>query len=199
VAAFANQRANEPTGTKVIGPQAGGRTLYRLGLTNDHRGATWYDDRVKVVWLCAYRLHRSGSADDAFPYFRQLMESRRMLPTSDDYEALAIDRGRRFVDTLQVDAQELLARARSTPGFEQQGVLGGAEPAAVVVEVVDTLHETYVALSLTGGMTQERLIAILRAFYPECRFSDWDLTDRLPTRPVRSSEEICYRILKIEG
>lgn len=196
VHAFESQRAAVPIGTRTIGPDAGTRSIYRLGFGNDHRGATWHDLDDRVVWLCAYGLHRSGEPDDAFPYFHELMDSGLLLPTEDDYIALFDDRGYRFTETIGDNAQQLLARARLNPGVEQIGILGGEERAAVVVEVVDTLEETYVAFSV-AGMDHSRVVLILGAFDVDAEFSQWELVDRLPTRPLRLHEsEICYRILR---
>jgi hypothetical protein len=141
-------------------------------------------------------LHRSGEADDAFPYFHELIRTGSLLPTEDDYTALFDDHGRRFTETLYEDAQQLLARARSTPGVEQAGLLGGEETAAVVVEVVDTLQETYVAFSILG-MNAARVVMILGAFDVEAAFSQWELVMTFPTRPLHVDRgEICYRILR---
>lgn len=196
VHAFETQRATEPIGTRTVGPAAGDLTVHRLGHGHDHRGATWYDQAERVVWLCAYRLHRSGEDDDAFPYFHDLIGAGALMPTEDDYAALFEDRGRRFVETLYEDAQQLLDRARSNVGVEQVGILGGEETAAVLVEVVDTLHDTYVAFSV-AGMDTSRLLMILGAFDTEAAFSDWELVEKLPTRTLRAHDgEICYRILR---
>ncbi len=196
VRAFENQRSGNPIGTKTVGPAAGERTLYRIGYGHNHRGATWYDPPKQAVWLCAYRLHRSGSPDDAFPYFQELTREGRIMPTVEDYQALFADRGRRFAETVHEDAQALLARARSSPGIEQIGVLGGEERTGVVVEVVETLEETYVAFSV-ARIDPSRLVLILAAFYPDMAFGDWALAASLPTRPLRTSEaEVCYRILR---
>jgi hypothetical protein len=197
VRAFENQRAADPVGTRTVGPAAGEHTVYRLGHGHDHRGATWHDAAQRVVWLCAYRLHRSGEDDDAFPYFHELIRAGVLLPTEDDYVALFDDRGRRFTETLYEDAQDLLARARSTPGVEQVGILGGEETTAVVVEVVDTLEETYVAFSVARMDDASRVVMILAAFDVDAAFSNWELVTSFPTRRLRvDSGEICYRILR---
>jgi hypothetical protein len=197
VRAFESQRATDPVGTRTVGPAAGDLTIYRLGHGHDHRGATWHDQAERVVWLCAYGLHRSGEDDDAFPYFHELIRAGVLLPTEDDYAALFDDRGRRFTETLYQDAQQLLGRARSTPGVEQVGVLGGEETTAVVVEVVDTLEETYVAFSIARMDDATRVIMILGAFDVEAAFSDWEQVATFPTRPLRvETGEICYRILR---
>jgi hypothetical protein len=165
-----------------------------LGHGNDHRGATWYDRDEQVVWLCAYGLHRSGHAEDAFPYFHKLIETGVLLPTEDDYAVLFEDRGHRFADTVQDDAQRLLQMARATPGVEQVGTLGGEQTTGILVDVVDTLEETYVAFSMER-MNTERLIVILAAFYVDADFGAWELVGALPTRPLRR-HEACYRILR---
>jgi hypothetical protein len=194
VHAFEHQRSADPVGTRTVGPAAGDRTIYRLGHGHDHRGATWHDPDEQVVWLCAYGLHRSGEPDDAFPYFHELIETGAILPTEDDYAALFEDRGHRFADTVHDDAQRLLELARSTPGLEQVGTVGGEETTGVLVDVVDTLEETYVAFSIER-MDSERLIVILTAFYVDAEFSEWELVSNLPKRPLRRNE-VCYRILR---
>ncbi len=170
--------------------------MYRLGYGHDHRGATWHDEAQRVLWLCAYGLHRSGQDDDAFPYFHELIRTDSLLPIEVDYTALFDDRGRRLAETLYEDAQQLLARARATPGVEQSGLLGGEETAAIVVEVVDTLQETYVAFSVVG-MDATRVVMILGAFDIDAAFSQWELVTMFPTRSLRIDRgEICYRILR---
>ena len=90
----------------------------------------------------AYRLHRSGEQDDAFPYIKGLDEEGRLLPTEEDYKALFDDHGHRAAMVAPEEAQELLAEARANEGVEVRGVLGEAAGVGVVVEVVETLEET---------------------------------------------------------
>jgi hypothetical protein len=193
VQALESQRSTNPRGGKIVGPAAGEHTIYRLGHGNDHRGATWFDENNRVIWLCAYGLHRSGEPDDAFPYFHELIGSGSIWPIEDDYETLFLDRDRRFVETLPEDAQVLLARARLNPGMEQTGVIGGEETTGVLVEVVETLEETYIVFSL-AQKDYTRIVLILEAFYPDNTFNDWELVATLPTRTLRQNEA-CYRIL----
>ena len=118
-----------------------------------------------------------------------------LLPTEEDYAALFDDRGQRFADTLYEDAQQCLVRARSSPGLEQVGILGGEQATSVVVTVVDTLEEIYVAFSV-ARIDTVRLAMVLSAFDPEAPFHDWELVDTFPTRSLRlDNAEICYRIL----
>jgi hypothetical protein len=194
VDAFKNQRSLQPTGSKTVGPVSGEHTIYRLGSGHHHRGATWFDQHERVVWLCAYRLHRSGHPDDAFPYFNKLIRSGRIMPTRVDYETLFTERDRRFVETLSQDAQALLARAHTNPGVEVVGLIGGEERTGVIVQIVETLEETNVAFAL-ATMDYTRIVLILAAFIPEATFKEWELVPALPTRSLRE-KEVCYRILR---
>lgn len=195
VQAFESQRSTSRTGTRTVGPASGERTIYRLAYGHDHRGATWFDRHEQVVWLCAYGFHRSGEADDAFPYFHDLIRAGGILPTDDDYEALFRDRALRFAETLPQDAQALLAKARSNPGVEEVGLLGGRETTSVAVEVVETMEETHVAFSLAQIGDYTTIVLILTAFFPEATFNEWEQVLRFPTRPL-SHDEVCYRIFR---
>ncbi len=67
---------------------------------------------------------------------------------------------------------------------------------AVVVDVVDTLEETYVAFKVVGISTA-RVIVILKSFYLDAAFNEWELSNSFPTRVLRAQDgEICYRILR---
>lgn len=196
VAAFEVERSKHPGAGKTVGPAAGDRTLFHLGVGHDHRGATWHDRRNGVVWLCAYGRHRSGQAGDAFAHFTELLRGGRIRPTVDDFEALFTDRDRRFVDTVHQDAQALVRAARAEPGVEQAGVVGGQTTVAVVVEVVEGLEETFVAFSVVD-VDYRRVLVILAAFYPEASFLAWELANELPTRALRTKDsEVCYRTLR---
>jgi hypothetical protein len=197
VKALISDRATDPDGGKTVGPAAGQDTLRRLAFGNDHRGATWWDPVEKVVWLCAYSgAHRSGAADDPFKaLFPELIAAGKMKPLEADYEALFEDRDARFVDTVESDAQELLAAAHDDPGAEKRAVIGGEPTVGCLVEIVDTLEETYVAF-LIEEVGYERFVILLNAFYPS-RFEDWEQVEEMPHRPIdTASAEICYRYLK---
>jgi hypothetical protein len=194
IKAFVGYRAKTPEGGKTVGPAAGENTLYRLSYGDDHRGATWYDPVEKVIWLCAYHgRHRSGESDDAFPYFNELIQAGRIRPTEDDYARLLEERDERFVDLVLDDAQALLKEARATPGEEVASVIGGEATVGVLVDVVDTLSETYVAFS-AEEVGYARLVLLLAGFYPEAAGTDWEQCRDFPTRELRDNE-LCFRIL----
>jgi len=197
VKALVKDRATDPDAGKTIGPGAGDDTIRRLGFGHDHRGATWWDRTEKVVWLCAYHgTHRSGAADDPFKkHFRELIAAKRMKPTAADYEALFAERDERFVDLVQGDAQALLAEARREPGAEKRAVVGGEANVGCLVEVVETLDETYVAF-FVEEVTYERFVILLNAFYVS-RFEEWEPVKEMPHRPIdERSGEVCYRYLR---
>jgi hypothetical protein len=195
VRAFRNERASAVHGTSTVGPAAGASSVYVLRRGNDHRGATWFDAFENVVWLCAYGLHRSGHPDDAFQYFDALRLAGTMLPTVGDLEALAEDRAERFAAAVETEAQELLAAARSQPGIEQRRVIGTTHPLGLLVHIVETLEETYVAVC--GDRTDPaHLQVLLVALYPDHEFDEWRWEARLPTRPLdQTRAEFCLSIV----
>ncbi len=197
VKALIKDRATDPDTGKTIGPEAGDDTIRRLGYGHDHRGATWWDRTEKVVWLCAYHgRHRSGAADDPFgKHFPELIAWKRMKPATVDYEALFAERDERFIDLVQRDAQALLAEARREPGVEKRAVVGGEANVGCLVEVVETLEETYVAF-FVEEVTYERVVILLNAFFVS-RFEEWEQVKEMPHRPIdQASGEVCYRYLR---
>jgi hypothetical protein len=194
VRALVGKRSDSPTDRSEIAPLTSGRTVYRLAYGNDHRGGTWHDERFGVVWLLAYRLHRSGEPDDAFPYMKDLDARGLLLPSDEDYKALFDDRGRRAAIVAPKEAQELLAEARANEGVEVRGTLGEAAGVGVVVEVVETLEETAIAFDVTR-VPPAWVTLIPIWFFPESRFEDWDPSTAFPTRDLAPTE-ICLRHLK---
>jgi hypothetical protein len=193
VVAFRNQRKQATIGTKTVGPEAGPDTIYRLGYGDHHRGATWHDQDLGAVWLCAYGYHESGEPDDAFPYFRELMHRGDMLPTDADRDAVRAARAERLADALPTEAQRLLAEARADPGAEISGTLATTDVSIVVV-VVETLQETHVAI--VGARSRTEILMILAAFFPEAEFGEWSSELELPTRQLNwEALESCWYIL----
>lgn len=191
---FVGKRNADPTDTRKVEPLTSGHEVYTLGYGHRHRGATWHDEQNGVIWLCAYRRHESGAADEAFPYFKQLDAEGRSLPTREDYERLLEDRNRRFADAVVDDAQRLLSEARDEPGVEKPGVLADSVAAGVAVEVVETLEETYVAIR-ADDLRPGWLDIVLAAFFPDANLRSWESTDSFPTRSLRE-DELCYRHLR---
>jgi hypothetical protein len=192
VRAFRNRRRVSTVDTKTIGPAAGDETIYRLAHGHRHRGATWYDEPNRVVWLCAYAYHESGAEDDAFPYFRELMSNGRLGPTDVDRGALDEDRAERLAQALPETAQQLLADARDHPDQEVRRTVGNFRM-GVVIKVVETLEETFVAIVGTRSFAE---IAVVLASFYRAEIGEWTPEARLPTRELDLAHfESCWSIL----
>ena len=197
VKALVKDRATDPAAGKTVGPAAGAKTLFRLGYADHHRGATWWDATNRVVWLCAYHGgHRSGESDDSFPYFDELIEAGRIMPTEVDYERLFEDRDEEFDDFVLADAQELLSEARARPGDEIQGIVGGHVGAGVLVDVVDTEEEIFVVFHWRDISDQNVLFKLLAAFVPDSTWEQWRQS-RFPRRDLDAEAgEVCFSYVK---
>lgn len=194
IRALVAKRGRTRTGGKTVGPRAGERTLYHLGQGDDHRGTTWWDARYDVVWLCAYRAHRSGAPADAFPYFRELMSAGRVMPTRVDYDRLGQDRSARSLADAVRAGQLLLDEARAIMGREVRGTIA-LHDIGVVVELVETITETYVAINMRH-ISPEALQLVLLGIYPDRNFGDWDGGRPFPPRPLDlEAPEMCWSIL----
>lgn len=149
------------------------------------------------MWLCASHWHRSGDEDDAFPFFRSLHANGGVWPQDDDYEALAADRGERFVDFIMIEAPRLLQRARALPSTEHVLTIAREDVASIVVCLVETLEETFVAIAGGGPwMSPEHLLLLQVSLYPDHRFEDWRAEARLPTRELDPRRaEFCFSIV----
>ncbi|MEJ7788148.1 MAG: hypothetical protein WKF96_25380 [Solirubrobacteraceae bacterium] len=195
VRALCNERHTTIRGTTTVGPAAGDDSVWVLRQGNDHRGATWFDHADKVVWLCAYGRHRSGEPDDAFQHFAALRGCGAMLPTEADCQTLVEDRAERFAYVVAEEASELLAAARARPGVEQRRMIGTTQPVGLIVHVVETLDETFVAVY--GDVTMpDQLLVLLVALCPERAFEEWRWEPRMPTRELDVTRgEICFSII----
>lgn len=187
VGALQSKRAVETLGPKTVGADAGDLSLYHLGMGDDHRGATWWDSTSEVVWLCAYGLHRSGEPDDAFQYFQQLIAAERIYPTPEDYEWLEVDLAEGFAVRVGPDAQHLLEAAMGQPGQEIAGTVGGIA-IGIYVEVVETLHETFVIFNLRETADPNIHSLVLAGFYPQKDWNEWHYVQALPHRALRAGE-----------
>ena len=197
--AFAKDRATVPDGGKVVGSEAGSKTLRRLAHQDNHRGVTWWDRESDVVWLCAYHgHHRSGEDDDSFPYFNGLIAAGSIYPTADDFERLFEDEDTYFVTFIAEDVQFVLSTARENPETEIRAVLGGSIDVELVVVVVESLEETYIEFTANQlrGEHRSTLVVILQAFYPGVGWDSWENVGQLPTRARPERGKLCFRYLR---
>lgn len=189
IKAFVKDRRAQSHGTRQISPLTCNREVWRLGYGDNHRGATWYDDRHRTIWLLAYHgQHRSGADDDAFPYFKELDRLGLLLPDESDYEALRGDRDRRFVEMVVRQVPVLLTAARSAPEEEQAASLGGSADVGVAIEVVETLEELHLRISPLN-LHPPWLEILLGAVFAD---RPWEVTDQFPGREP-SVDELRFR------
>src|SRR5438874_614878 len=80
VRAFVERRSQSPVGQETIQGLTSRIVAYSLHSGED-RGITWHHVAAGIVWLLAAHFHRSGNADDAYPYFRRLDARGALLPT----------------------------------------------------------------------------------------------------------------------
>jgi hypothetical protein len=193
VKALVNRRSSGPTDTREVSPLTSGQTVYRLAYGDRHRGATWFDQENRVVWLLAYAQHEFEGRGDAFPYFKELDETGRLLPEPADLEQLFRDRTARFAATVAEDAERLLEDARRAPGEEQRGRLGGELGVGVVIVVVEPLEEVSVAIEMMG-LSKESFAISLAALFPGRGIDELESIDSLPARPLTVGE-LGFRLL----
>ena len=145
-----------------------------------------------MVWLLAAGFHRSGQPDDAYPYFRRLDADGRLLPTEDDFRALARVRRRTLARALTEEVPPLLEHAAANPGEIQHALLGGRIAVRVVTEKGD-VPLTTVAISRRarpGSMPLEPAweIAVAAAFLPNTPVEDLSLASEIAGSELASDE-----------
>lgn len=183
VKALVGERFDKTESTRQVSPLTTGRKVWVLARGDDHRGGTWYDAQNRVVWLLAYRRHRSGDDADFFPYAKELDEAGSLLPSAEDYEWLFKDRDHRFAAAVRLEAPLILKKARSHPG-EHRVMLGGAYGACVAVEVADEVGATSVAFRVET-VPKDYVPVILSALHPG---AEWELSASMPGRQIDNDE-----------
>jgi hypothetical protein len=199
---FVERRAASPAGQEYIQGIAGLAQGCSLHVGED-RGLTWHDRENHAVWLLAARFHRSGQADDAYPYFRQLAASVRLLPDALDYEYLFELQEYTFGEALLSEPSTLVAEARANRGHEVRGRIGGTVEVAVVVEDLDGSEVQYVAISLRlledGDVVppHEWIPLLLAAFFDWLHDPAAELITEqaLPNRP-REPDELVFAAIR---
>jgi hypothetical protein len=182
VQGFLAERSNNPLAAKTVGPEAGEKTVHRLARGHDHRGATWYDRRNGVVWLCAYRLHRSGADDDPFQIWPAFIREKKIQPTKDDYDRFGKDRVRRLVE-LGPDHGEAAVKVAVEHIGEVQAVnLAGQVQVRLVASHVDEFLEVTISFS-SAGLNHERMMFIVRCFAGQTE-DMWENVDHFEGEPL---------------
>lgn len=147
------------------------------------------------MWLCACGKHRSGEPDGAYQRFAALIQDGLIYPEAEDYERLNDERAERFVALAPAELQGLLAAAEARAGEEVRAVIGGVEELGIVVVVVETLDELFVACSQAALADPTRVNIILAGLCPDRTWPQWRHVRELPTRALRA-HEICFSTLR---
>ena len=190
------ERTDHTEGGRQVTPLKCGRPVWVVAHQNDHRGATWYDADEEVVWLLAYRRHRSGSGDDFFPYVKdELDEHNELLPTAEDYKGLILERDNRFVEAVRIEAPMILQEARQEPGTEHRYMLGGDLDTGISIEVADDLEAITIAFRL-GAIDWDSVPIMLAAFHPSP--DDWEGASRLPSRELEPGEIAMTAVVEVK-
>lgn len=183
VKSFVKDRYDRTINTRQVTPLTCGRNVWVLSRGNDHRGGTWFDKDEHLIWLLAYGLHRSGIADDFFPYCKSLDAADRLLPDAQDYERAFRDRDSRFAFAIRLEAPMLLKQARENPG-EHRVMLGGQFGACLAIEVADELENTVIAFRM-DSVVFDHVPLILAAFHAGAK---WDVAYEMPSRSLEPGE-----------
>jgi hypothetical protein len=180
---FVRDRSSRTNDTRQVSPLVSGKTVWVLARGNDHRGGTWFDETHHVVWLLAYRLHRSNTSDDFFPYAKELDHLGELLPVEADYKRLFEDHDQRFAAAVRIEGPLILKHAREKGG-EQRISLGGAYGACIALEVAEGLEQTTVAF-LVDTVPYSYVPIILAALHAD---GDWEPATAMPSRELEPGE-----------
>lgn len=145
---FVSMRSQDPRGVEKVQPLQNASEVYTLH-AGQWRGATWHDIDHDAAWLLAGRFHRSGKADDAYPYFKRLDTDGRLLPTVADYELLLTIQSGSFVDDVMEKVPGIVAEAYRRAPTEVKAVLGTV-PISVAVVTEDEMEFVYLAVMMSG-------------------------------------------------
>lgn len=195
IKAFVKDRSSQPTSSRQVSPLTCGQRVWRLGYGHDHRGATLYDADADVIWLVAYGRHRSGQADDFFPYCKALDAEERLLPTENDYLRMFKERDGRFVNAVSVEAPIIISEARAAAG-EHKCVVGGELGVGVSIEVAEELDATAITVAFLASdiETIEQGQVLLAALSP----GKWEMIGRMPSRELEAGE-VAFTITLVSG
>ncbi|HEX7060051.1 MAG TPA: hypothetical protein VF176_09395 [Solirubrobacterales bacterium] len=182
IKALISDRSDRTENTRQVSPLTSGQPIWVLSRGHDHRGGTFFDEQERVVWLVAYRRHRSGSEDDFFPYCKELDRKDRLLPTAQDYERMVRDRDGRIVRSIVIEAPLILKEARRQ-GTEQRAMLGGKQGACIAIEAVDDLEAITIAFKVST-IDFDLVPIVLAAFHDGA----WESSERMPSRRLDPDE-----------
>lgn len=172
------------------------------------RGAIWDDEAI--AWLIAAGTREEGSPDDFYDALASQARTARarynashsapagtktyighLLPGKDDHRRYALEEGIRQVRRLTAVIRSL------TAGSLRDGREYTADFPAFRLGVVvraDDGHETYVAVRVTGSISEDLVSVVLRNV-PGCDPESWDVVLHLPERPLIGPEQAWYNLM----
>jgi hypothetical protein len=172
------------------------------------RGAVWTDEHIP--WLIAAGIREDGSADDFYqsladqaraartrynaehaPPLRTKAYVGHLLPDEDDRKRYRLEDATRRIRQLITLIRDL-TRGSLRDGHEH-AVDFPAFRLGIVVRADDG-HETYVAIRITGSVTED-LIAIILSHVPGCKTDLWDTVVRLPERSLLGPEQAWFNLM----
>jgi hypothetical protein len=191
IADFVKKRGGHPVGNETINALLPTLIAYSLH-SGRYRAATWHHDTAGIVWLLAAHRHEQGSVDDAYPYFEQLLRTRRLLPTREDVERVVDQRRPTFARALFDDVPPILQAALTHPGQIQEEVVGGRVRVRVAFEN-GASGILYVAITRrllpgTVPLPPEWDIQLLAAFFPGIQLDDIEYSDAIAGHNLRPDE-----------
>ncbi len=186
VQSFVEKRKDDPGSGKTVGPAAGKKTLYHLGRGHDHRGATWFDRRNGVVWLCGYGLHRSGEPDDAFQIFQALIEADQIRPKNADYRRLGRDRVGRLVELGPDHGEASVKQAVAELDEIKTISLAGQVSVRVAARVIDDILEVCIAFPWKD-LNHDQILFVVRCFAGSSN-DMWENSGTLADQPLAEGE-----------
>ncbi|HEV3094019.1 MAG TPA: hypothetical protein VGY30_05835 [Solirubrobacteraceae bacterium] len=195
VKAFIGTHTDSPVSTRQVSPLTCGHEVWVVGYGDDHRGGSLHDPEAEVIWLLAYRRHRSGAEDDFFPYCRELDRDGLLLPKQADYARMYRERDRRFAEAVIHEAPVILREARATAG-EYRCTVGGELGVGLTVEVDDELEAGAMTVAFQANKLEtfaqgQLLLAALHK-------GPWEMTPRMPSRDLEPGE-VAYTIISASG
>ncbi len=202
--AFLDKRSNHPEGQEVVTGLRTNKVIFTFHV-GENRGATWFQKAVlnasgvaitpPVAWLLAVRFHRSGKAEDAYPFFRDLDAKNRLLPTEEDVRALVAQTQLTLATSLIKDVPRLIKDARESPGRIISALLGDRVSVRLVHERSDPPMLTVaISQNLRPGdmaMPPDWLLLIAAAFLPETPIERLSFSPDLGGSPL-SPDEVAF-------
>jgi hypothetical protein len=172
------------------------------------RGAVWTDEHIP--WLIAAGIREDGSADDFYQSLADQSRAARtrynaehatplrtrayvghLLPGEDDRKRYRLEDATRQVRRLIALIQDL-TRGSLRDGHEHAVDLPAFRLGIIVR--ADDGHETYVAIRITGSVSDD-LVAVILSHVPGCKTDLWDTVVRLPERPLLGPEQAWFNLM----